>query len=503
MQDCILSHISSVSTSAQKCVTHSEGDLSPLKLDESICNPTCEQRRIQFETVVTDLISTLNDAVMQAIKTLEVRLESHLLQQLGVVTELVKGSVANAASVLGLKLGESPDKCSDCGNKTRLPVNGKPHSCSTDGVELDGRVLENVAASNTCQYKSKNNQCAGVKPVKCSECDTMCGKRVTTSLTGVVPRRKVVHTHNEYENPLRKSANNVALTAAKGRISVSTSEKGRNEVIGGEKPYNCEECGAITGEKPYNCVESGVSQADSVHIIRSKPLPRITSNNVPKHCKSVNQQMHTACGNFTKSTQEKSTPKTTTNKHNHSLIDRLERYNPVEGNTCSSTAIVIVGDSHVRGLRIPGKTSLKWVIPGAKVENVASKLPEILRGTDKNSQLVVCVGSNNLCGEEPPVVVGRLKALLDTVFAMRPSMQIVVIGPMPRLGDLKQQKASRLCNDLLSAACRDYNVVHVSVWHDIMNNNKLVSNDGVHLVAKGEKMLGSAICKVLQQENFY
>ncbi|CAM4728550.1 unnamed protein product [Leuciscus chuanchicus] len=106
---------------------------------------------------------------------------------------------------------------------------------------------------------------------------------------------------------------------------------------------------------------------------------------------------------------------------------------------------VIIGDSIVRHVHATlGKSKVhSHCFPGARVSEIAARVPEILNGDERVGTVVLHAGVNNIRLRQTEILKKDFRNLIDTVRSTSPETTIIVSGPLPtyRLG---HEKFSRL-----------------------------------------------------------
>jgi hypothetical protein len=185
----------------------------------------------------------------------------------------------------------------------------------------------------------------------------------------------------------------------------------------------------------------------------------------------------------------------------------IQNKTPVQPSvSASSKKTLIIGDSQVRHLKLPsslGYESRTWCLPGARIEQISTFIPEILNSQTDIAHIVLCLGTNNIGLDTQSGIATRLAQLITIVKLHQPQARISVVGLFPQYTSkvawygLKQYLVG--CNGHIMTVCKDSGVCYISMWDAIMGCKDLMSSDGVHLSAQGKDCLTDAILQALTQ----
>ncbi|CAM4611380.1 unnamed protein product [Leuciscus chuanchicus] len=94
---------------------------------------------------------------------------------------------------------------------------------------------------------------------------------------------------------------------------------------------------------------------------------------------------------------------------------------------------VIIGDSIVRHVHATlGKSKVQsHCFPGARVSEIAARVPEILNGDERVGTVVLHAGVNDIRLRQTEILKKDFRNLIDTVRSTTPETTIIVSGPLP------------------------------------------------------------------------
>ncbi|XDV25380.1 hypothetical protein PO909_029304, partial [Leuciscus waleckii] len=144
---------------------------------------------------------------------------------------------------------------------------------------------------------------------------------------------------------------------------------------------------------------------------------------------------------------------------------------------------VIIGDSIVRHVHATlGKSKVhSHCFPGARVSEIAARVPEILNGDERVGTVVLHAGVNDIRLRQTEILKKDFRNLIDTVRSTSPETTIIVSGPLPtyRLG---HEKFSRLfaLNEWLMSWCNEQKLLFVNNWNLFWERPRLFRADGLH-----------------------
>ncbi|XP_066499573.1 uncharacterized protein [Hoplias malabaricus] len=163
--------------------------------------------------------------------------------------------------------------------------------------------------------------------------------------------------------------------------------------------------------------------------------------------------------------------------------------------------VLIMGDSIVRHLKVPGIKSNATVscLPGARVLDVARRLPSALRQREDFGTVVLHVGTNDISARRSEVLKEHYRSLLDTA-RKKTDARIIVSGPLPtyRRGCEAFSRLFGLHSWLLDW-CGTVGVDYVDNWECFRERPALYRWDGLHPSRLGSVVLSENIEVVLRR----
>ncbi|XP_066518870.1 uncharacterized protein [Hoplias malabaricus] len=163
--------------------------------------------------------------------------------------------------------------------------------------------------------------------------------------------------------------------------------------------------------------------------------------------------------------------------------------------------VLIIGDCIVRHLRVSGTKSKATVscLPGARVLDVARRLPSALRQREDLGTVVLHVGTNDTSARRCEVLKEHYRSLLDTA-RKKTDARIVVSGPLPtyRQGCEAYSRLFAL-HSWLRVWCGTVGVDYVDHWECFRERPALYRRDGLHPSRLGSAVLSGNIEDVLRQ----
>lgn len=166
----------------------------------------------------------------------------------------------------------------------------------------------------------------------------------------------------------------------------------------------------------------------------------------------------------------------------------------------SKGSILIIGDSIVRHLKVSKGNATVSCIPGARVRDVARRLPAALRQCSNPGTVVLHVGTNDTSARRSEVLKEHYRSLLDTA-RTKTDARILVSGPMPtfRRGS---EPFSRLyaLHCWLREWCTTVGADYVDHWESFRERPALFHRDGLHPSRLGSAVLSGNIEAVLRRD---
>lgn len=165
--------------------------------------------------------------------------------------------------------------------------------------------------------------------------------------------------------------------------------------------------------------------------------------------------------------------------------------------------MIVIGDSHTRSLQVNDHPlSRTWTFPGATVQRINEKIPEILKVTPAEAEIILCVGSNNLSCDPPNRIIHALHRSVTLLRSERPRIKISLVGLFPRLlqSHRNEDKLTIHTNLLMKQLCIDRLCNWVSLDLVICSDPTLLDHDGLHLTHRGKLALISEIRTLLSSK---
>uniref|UniRef100_A0A3B1JEG4 SGNH hydrolase-type esterase domain-containing protein n=1 Tax=Astyanax mexicanus TaxID=7994 RepID=A0A3B1JEG4_ASTMX len=163
---------------------------------------------------------------------------------------------------------------------------------------------------------------------------------------------------------------------------------------------------------------------------------------------------------------------------------------------------LIVGDSIVRHLKVSNAKGNAAVscFPGARVLDVARRLPTVLRHRGDPGTVILHVGTNDTSARRSEVLKEHFCTLLDTARRLTRA-RLLISGPMPtyRRGS---QPFSRLyaLHCWLRDWCSASGISYVDNWESFRERPALFHRDGLHPSRLGSTVLSGNIEAVLRRD---
>ena len=169
----------------------------------------------------------------------------------------------------------------------------------------------------------------------------------------------------------------------------------------------------------------------------------------------------------------------------HEPTQITSRQRPARQNA-DADKIYIIGDSMVKHLKSSQlekflQTTKKVVVfpkPGATVDSIRNTVERSVN--DRPTDVILHVGTNNLCNDDSPQVIAESIINLATDIATK-DVRTMISGVVPR-GDKYANKA-RLVNHMLKLLCSERNICLIS--HDNINPSHHLNGSKLHLNKKG------------------
>ncbi|XP_076836831.1 uncharacterized protein LOC143482368 [Brachyhypopomus gauderio] len=165
--------------------------------------------------------------------------------------------------------------------------------------------------------------------------------------------------------------------------------------------------------------------------------------------------------------------------------------------------ILVIGDSITRHVKIslPGakRTPTVSCFPGARVLDVARRLPSALKQRDDFGTVVLHVGAVDTFARRSEILKEHYRSLLDTV-RKKTSARLVVSGPLPTFRRGCELFSRLFClHSWLRDTCSSAGVDYIDHWESFRERPSLYRRDGLHPSRLGSAVLSRNIEDVLRQ----
>ncbi|XP_076832579.1 uncharacterized protein LOC143477731 [Brachyhypopomus gauderio] len=165
--------------------------------------------------------------------------------------------------------------------------------------------------------------------------------------------------------------------------------------------------------------------------------------------------------------------------------------------------ILVIGDSITRHVKIhlPGakRTPTVSCFPGARVLDVARRLPSALKQRDDFGTVVLHVGAVDTFARRSEILKEHYRSLLDTA-RKKTSARLVVSGPLPTFRRGCESYSRLFClHSWLRDTCSSAGVDYVDNWESFRERPSLYRRDGLHPSRLGSAVLSRNIEDVLRR----
>ncbi|KAL2091709.1 hypothetical protein ACEWY4_011507 [Coilia grayii] len=149
---------------------------------------------------------------------------------------------------------------------------------------------------------------------------------------------------------------------------------------------------------------------------------------------------------------------------------------------------VLVGSSMVRHVTLP--RSETWCLPGARVEDIQTRVPKVVEQHPTASAIVVHVGSNDIRLQQSEKRKSDFTSLIQTILAT--GKKFIVSGPIPSacFSDMQFSRIRQL-HAWLVGHCSRERVPFVDNFGSFWRRRSLFARDGRHLNRAGASLLAS------------
>ncbi|KAL2076869.1 hypothetical protein ACEWY4_027536 [Coilia grayii] len=167
---------------------------------------------------------------------------------------------------------------------------------------------------------------------------------------------------------------------------------------------------------------------------------------------------------------------------------RVARERPRHPLSSTRPVAVLIGSSMVRHVTLP--RSETWCLPGARVEDVQTRVPEVVEQHPTASAIVVHVGSNVIRLQQSEKLKSDFTSLIQTILAT--GKRFIVSGPIPSacFSDMQFSRIRQL-HVWLMGHCSHENVPFVDNFGSFWRRHSLFARDGRHLNRAGASLLAS------------
>ena len=167
---------------------------------------------------------------------------------------------------------------------------------------------------------------------------------------------------------------------------------------------------------------------------------------------------------------------------------RAARERPRHPPSSTPPVVVLVGSSMVRHVTLP--RSETWCLPGARVEDVQTRVPEVVEQHPTASAIVVHVGSNDIRLQQSEKLKSDFTSLIQTILAT--GKKCIVSGPIPSacFSDMQFSRIRQL-HAWLVGYCSRERVPFVDNFGSFWRRRSLFARDGRHLNRAGASLLAS------------
>ncbi|KAL2095650.1 hypothetical protein ACEWY4_007798 [Coilia grayii] len=142
----------------------------------------------------------------------------------------------------------------------------------------------------------------------------------------------------------------------------------------------------------------------------------------------------------------------------------------------------------VRHVTLP--RSETWCLPGARVEDVQTRVPEVVEQHPTASAIAVHVGSNDIRLQQSEKLKSDFTSLIQTILAT--GKKCIVSGPIPSacFSDMQFSRIRQL-HAWLVGYCSRERVPFVDNFGSFWRRRSLFARDGRHLNRAGASLLAS------------
>jgi hypothetical protein len=170
------------------------------------------------------------------------------------------------------------------------------------------------------------------------------------------------------------------------------------------------------------------------------------------------------------------------------------------------TPIVLLGDSHVRAIRIAGRgcDSKTWTWPGLRAEQLEYRLSDIAPTLGNAEKIVICVGSNNVMLDTAESIIDSLTRAVRHLKRLCPMAHIVCVGILPQVvrGVIDPNGRIARLNSEVFKMCKSLNIQFLLIWNQVLCHYNAISKDGIHLTGMGKSIFSQEIFKAIEDNQY-
>ena len=163
---------------------------------------------------------------------------------------------------------------------------------------------------------------------------------------------------------------------------------------------------------------------------------------------------------------------------------------------------ILVGDSMIRHQleefceRAP-KQRKRYCYPGAKIDDIANELKEIMEKEKQDSLYIVHVGTNDVKTTNSEELIAKYKQMISTLKEKRTNL--IISGILPRINAENQfYNKAFSTNNRLKSLCSKENVEFINLWDHFYDQKSLYNHDGLHLNPVGSARFGRLLNNVVE-----
>lgn len=149
-------------------------------------------------------------------------------------------------------------------------------------------------------------------------------------------------------------------------------------------------------------------------------------------------------------------------------------------------SVLIVASSMVRHITLPAAKTLCY--PGARVQDIDSKIPQLLDENPSATTIIIHVGTNDLRNNQSETLKEDFMKLMDSL--LQTDRKFIASGPLPcpSFGNIKFSRVRQL-HTWLKGYCCSLNIPFVDNFGTFLDHPYLFRQDGVHPNFHGSRLL--------------